>query len=78
MIITQEQILQTSKDSFKNKPVSNVWLFGSYARGDADEDSDVDVLIDIEKGAKVGMQYFLWNEELGNLLSKKVDIVSHG
>lgn len=78
MILTQEEILQTIQDYFKNKPVRKVWLFGSYARGDADEDSDVDVLVDIEKGAKVGMQYFLWNEELGNLFSKKVDIVSYG
>ena len=78
MILTREQIKKTVETYFAEKPVKRVWLFGSYARGDADENSDVDFLIDIEKGAKVGMKYFLWHEELEDLLNKKVDVVSHG
>lgn len=39
--IYQIQILQ---GYFKDKPVLKVYLFGSYARGEADEDSDVDLL----------------------------------
>lgn len=30
--------------------VSNIRVFGSVARGDADADSDVDLLVDMEKG----------------------------
>ena len=78
MILTRDIIKKTIETYFASKPVSKVWLFGSYARGEADEDSDVDVLIDIEKGAKVGLRYFIWHEELGELLNKKVDVVSHG
>ena len=78
MILSKEQIGHIVKAFFAEKPVKKVWLFGSYARGEADETSDVDVLIDIEKGAKVGLRYFLWHEELGALLNKKVDVVSHG
>lgn len=78
MILTKEQIKNAVETYFAEKPVRKVWLFGSYARGEADDSSDVDVLIDIEKGAKVGMRYFLWHEELGELLNKKVDVVSHG
>jgi uncharacterized protein len=78
MILTKEQIKKTIESYFAEKPVKRVWLFGSYARNEADDNSDVDVLIDIEKGAKVGIRYFLWHEELGALLNKKVDVVSHG
>ncbi len=78
MILTKDQIKNAVATYFAEKPVRKVWLFGSYARNEADENSDVDVLIDIEKGAKVGLRYFLWHEELGALLNKKVDVVSHG
>jgi predicted nucleotidyltransferase len=78
MILTKNDIKKAVETYFASKPVTKVWLFGSYARGEADENSDVDVLVDIEKGAKVGLRYFIWHEELGELLKKKVDVVSHG
>ncbi len=78
MILAKDHITKVITDFFKDKPVKKVWLFGSYARGEADEASDVDVLIDIEKNKKVGLQYFLWHEQLAEILQKKVDIVSSG
>ena len=44
-MLTIQQIKDTVSDYFKDKPVANVYLFGSYARGDAKESSDVDLLI---------------------------------
>ena len=78
MILTTEHIKQTVADFFKKKPVKKVWLFGSYARGDADESSDVDVLVDIDHTFPVGWDYFCWKDELAHLLKKKVDVVSYG
>jgi uncharacterized protein len=78
MILSKQHIKQIITDFFKDKPVSRVWLFGSYARNEANEESDVDVLIDIEKNKKVGLGYYLWHEQLGEQLQKKVDIVSSG
>ncbi len=78
MILTKEQIQNTIKNFFADKPVNKVWLFGSYARGDADEKSDVDVLIDFEIDAKIGWEYYCWFDDLSELFKKKVDIVSHG
>ncbi|HEY2726602.1 MAG TPA: nucleotidyltransferase domain-containing protein [Parafilimonas sp.] len=37
MILSKEQIQNTITEFFADKPVNKVWLFGSYARGDADE-----------------------------------------
>jgi predicted nucleotidyltransferase len=78
MILTKEHIKKIISEYFAEKPVKRVWLFGSYARDEADENSDVDVLVDIEKDSKVGLQYFAWHSELTSLLNKKVDVVSAG
>lgn len=78
MILTTEQIKQVITSFFEKKPVKKVWLFGSYARGEADENSDVDVLVDIDYNALVGLEYFGWREALANKLHKKVDLISAG
>lgn len=42
--------------------IKNAYLFGSYARGEANEDSDVDLIID--KGAIRGLQLSSFRLEL--------------
>jgi len=76
MILSRNDIKTVVADYFKDKPVNKVWLFGSYAREDADEDSDVDVLVDIDYTVPTGWSYYLWYKELGERLEKDVDVVS--
>ena len=78
MILTKKQIQKIVSEYFAEKPVKKVWLFGSYARGDADEESDVDVLIDFEDNCKVGLRYLIWHEEIEQLVNKKVQVISNG
>lgn len=78
MILTKEQIINTVKNYFTGKPVNKVWLFGSYARGDADENSDVDVMVDIDyEKLSSGFDYFGWHQDLGEKVNKNVDVVSY-
>lgn len=53
----------------------NIQLFGSIARGEADEASDVDFLVELEPGKTLldlgGIQY-----ELERLLGRRVDVVT--
>ena len=49
-------------------------LFGSYARGDATADSDVDILLD--KGNIRGMRVLDFQDELTQKLGRKVDVVT--
>ena len=58
-------------------PVNKVWLFGSYARGDADDSSDIDMLVDFDENSKVGLSYLNWHEEMEARLNKKVQVVSN-
>jgi uncharacterized protein len=76
MILTQEHNKNIITDYFKDKPVNKVWLFGSYAREDADEESDVDVVVDIDYSIPTGWGYYVWYKELGEKLNKDVDVVS--
>jgi hypothetical protein len=78
MILNADEIKKALITFFENKPVNKVWLFGSYARGEADEVSDVDVLVDVQKDAHLGLQYFTWPGELEDLINKKVDVLSYG
>lgn len=64
------------KHFFQDKPVKKVYLFGSYARGEADENSDVDLLIDWDYQKIKGFDYVIWWEEIKNILNKDVDFVS--
>jgi uncharacterized protein len=64
------------KNFFVGKPVKKVYLFGSYARGEADENSDIDLLIDWDYSQHIGWEYAGWWEEIKELLHKDVDFVS--
>lgn len=76
MILPTQHISKIVADYFKNKPVKKVWLFGSYARGEATGSSDVDVLVDIDYDNINGTDYFNWFQDLEEKLNKKVDVVS--
>lgn len=61
---------------FQDKPVKKVYVFGSYARGDADEQSDIDLLIDWDYSTDVGLQVVSYWEEIKSALGKDIDFVS--
>jgi uncharacterized protein len=59
----------------KNQPVLKGYLFGSYARGEQDANSDVDLLLELDEN--VGLYKFVAIQlGLENLLGKKVDLIS--
>ena len=47
-MLTVQQIKDTVTDYFKDKPVKRVYLFGSYARGSASEESDIDLMVEYD------------------------------
>ena len=55
----------------------NVRVFGSFARGDARPDSDIDLLVDLEPGRSLLDHVGLW-QDLEELLGRRVDVVVDG
>ena len=53
----------------------NVRLFGSVARGDADDASDIDLLVDLEPGRSLFDLGGLWSE-LQVVVGHRVDVVT--
>ncbi|MCE5280073.1 MAG: nucleotidyltransferase family protein [Planctomycetaceae bacterium] len=53
-------------------------LFGSVLRDDFRADSDVDVLVEFEPGIRVGLTFFDLQDELSEILGRKVDLNTTG
>ena len=58
---------------FAAYPVYSATLFGSYAKGDATEQSDVDIVID-SRGQLLNMDFYGVLDEITECLGKPVDL----
>ena len=61
---------------FRTSPVLRAYLFGSYVRGDADDQSDIDILVDLDYSGIIGLKFIQMKIDLEKLLNAKVDLVS--
>ena len=70
---------QTLADYFKTQPVLKAWLFGSFARGEATPESDVDILVEFDHSSPIGLFAYarMWRE-LQDCLGREVDLVEEG
>lgn len=68
--------LELIKDFFSKQPVLKAYLFGSLSRGDNNEESDIDLLVELDYSQPVGLEFIQMQIDLQNLLSQKVDLVS--
>jgi len=75
-IVTKESIiefLKQNKDYLEKKyHIKKIGLFGSYARDEAREDSDIDFVIETEKKSfrnRINLKY-----ELEDIFKKRVDV----
>lgn len=70
---------QQIAEYFKTQPVLKVWLFGSYARGEQTENSDVDLLIVPDKSQHFSLFTLSgMYEDLKELLGCEVDLITDG
>jgi len=68
--------IQIIRDYFIDKPVLRAYLFGSYSRNDADENSDIDILVDLDYSEHIGLGFVQMKLDLEQRLQKSVDLVS--
>jgi len=68
--------IQIVKDYFSGQPVLKAYLFGSYSRNEADNNSDIDILVDLDYSKHIGLGFVIMQSELQQRLQKKIDLVS--
>lgn len=71
-VYSVDEIRTTLNPIFKEQGVNKAILFGSYAKGSADEKSDIDILVD--SGLK-GFAFFGLLELVSTALSVPVDLI---
>ena len=54
--------------------VSKIGLFGSYAKGQPNETSDIDIIVELER--PIGFRFFELVDYLEELLGQKVDVLT--
>lgn len=71
-----QQILRNYQPELKSKyGIERLALFGSYARQEQTEESDIDILVELGQ-QPLGMRYLEFAAELETILQHKVDLVS--
>ena len=68
-----EKLKKQIIDFFKDKDIKKVELFGSFARGEQNKNSDIDLLIDFNGGL---FEFVKLKNSLEEKLNKKVDLVT--
>ena len=66
------------KNYFSDKPVKSIYLFGSFATGNANEKSDIDLAFSKIEGTQInyfGLAKYLVDPE--KMLHKKVDLIEN-
>ena len=77
MVYTFEELKERISPIAHKYDIPAVYIFGSYARGDATADSDVDVLIQ-RRGSKIVTMFDMGGlyNDLDEKLSKSLDLVT--
>lgn len=71
------EILKNHEAMIKQKyGVKKIGIFGSFARGEEKESSDIDVLVDFNEGAKTFDHFMDLKFFIEDLFGRKVDLVT--
>ena len=73
-VYTLDEIAERIAPVAKKYNIPKVYIFGSYARGEANPDSDVDLMIEV--GNLRGLEVIGALEEFKNVLNKPVDLIT--
>ena len=75
MILSIDEIREKIRPICDKYNIEKVWLFGSYARGEAREDSDVDVYAETDRSMKL-LDLIAFRMDIEEALAKEVDIIT--
>ena len=71
------KLIDRIKNYLITKPIEKAWLFGSFSRGEENEESDVDLIVEFSKDVKIGLEYFRMIVELEDICERRVDLAEN-
>jgi len=71
-----KQILSRNKEILEKYKVKSIALFGSYVRNEQSQDSDVDLLVELEEPTYDNFTHLVFTLE--ELLKKEINLVPRG
>ena len=78
-IMSTKVMIQLIADYFKTQPVLKAWIFGSFARGEETEDSDLDILVEYDKNARISLLTIShMMGELEKSTGRRIDLIEDG
>lgn len=69
-----EEITEKIRPIAENYKIDKICLFGSYARGEAVEESDIDLIVNANQLR--GLKFFGFYEDLKEAFQKNVDLIT--
>lgn len=74
--LTVQDIKIKARPVFARHPITKAGVFGSFAKGKATADSDVDILVELNEKISL-LEFVAIKLELEDLLERKVDLVEY-
>ena len=68
-------IIKTIVDYLKQYKVIEIGIFGSFARNEMTDKSDIDILVEYSRGTTI-LDIVKMKQELNELIGRKIDLVS--
>jgi predicted nucleotidyltransferase len=78
---SRDEVKKIIIDKLKPLGVLRIALFGSFARKEETENSDIDILVtlpSLKSRKPIGLMWFTLDQELESLLGQSVDLVTDG
>ncbi len=73
-IYTTQEIADRIRPVAKEYEIDKVYIFGSYARGEATENSDIDFYVEL--GKPLGLKYCSFFDDIKESVGKDIDIIT--
>lgn len=77
--LSTDHLIYRISEYVDDQPIEKVWLFGSFSRGEASYDSDIDLLVRFDPEKKLDLfDYIGIKQDLEDLTGRRVDLVEEG
>ena len=73
---TQQEIVNMLTPIFEQFPIKRAALFGSYARGDQTNESDVDIILELDYAKQGVCNFYIFWDELEDKIKLKADVIT--